>query len=529
MLSLKGILNKSINIISTTSINNNKTFTKETEWGKMKIVVSKELDKKQEVLFLGLFEEDKHNYKSLSSKLAEELHKDKTFKGKFAEMHCSMVEVAPFRKVVVMGMGKQKEFDLEKLRKLLGKAVKKTKAKKCTSLTTNIVDLVKNKFDKELLGRSAAEGLLLGNYCFSKYLAKERQEKNKPLEMAALVYSGNDNTFSKGLKTGRVIAENTNFVRDLVNEPANVANSIYLEKVARKVAASSSKISIKVLGREELEKEKMYSMLGVNKGSANPPKLIILRYNGGGNGKYTAILGKGITFDSGGYNLKPTKYIEDMKTDMGGSAVALAMVKTAADLGLKKNVMGVMGVCENMVDSKAQRPGDIVRAYNGKTIEIGNTDAEGRLVLADALAYTEKNYKPEVMIDLATLTGACVVALGYYAAALISRDEKLLNQLKSSGESSGDRVWPMPFFDEYQDWMDGSISDLNNISQRGKGYEAGSITAGVFLSKFVNTDKVRWAHLDIAGSAYWTVDGAYLGKGATGSGVRVLSYWLMDN
>jgi len=150
-------------------------------------------------------------------------------------------------------------------------------------------------------------------------------------------------------------------------------------------------------------------------------------------------------------------------------------------------------------------------------------------VLADALAYTEDKYRPEVMIDLATLTGACVVALGYYAAALVTKDEELSKKLKLAGENSGDKVWPMPFFDEYQDWMDGSISDLNNISQKGKGYEAGSITAGVFLSKFVNTDKVKWAHLDIAGSAYWSVDGAYLGKGATGSGVRVLSYWLLEN
>ena len=186
-----------------------------------------------------------------------------------------------------------------------------------------------------------------------------------------------------------------------------------------------------------------------------------------------------------------------------------------------------MPLAENMISGKAQHPGDIVRAYNGKTIAIGNTDAEGRLVLCDALSYTEAKYKPDTIIDLATLTGAVVVALGYYTAAIVGKDEELLESLKKAGDDSGDRVWPLPFFDEYQDWMDGSISDLNNISMKGKGYEAGCITAGVFLSKFV--EKAKWAHIDIAGSAYWVMAGDYTQKGATGSGVRMLSYWLMNN
>ncbi|MEK6899886.1 MAG: leucyl aminopeptidase, partial [Nanoarchaeota archaeon] len=212
---------------------------------------------------------------------------------------------------------------------------------------------------------------------------------------------------------------------------------------------------------------------------------------------------------------------------MAGAAAVMETIRVAAELKLKKNIVAAMPLCENMVDANAQHPGDIVRACNGKTIEIGNTDAEGRLVLADALAYTEKVYTPEVMIDLATLTGACVVALGYYAAAIMGKDEDLLQDLKTAGMASGDKVWALPFFEEYQDWMDGTITALNNISQKGKGYEAGSITGAVFLSKFV--EKARWVHVDIAGSAYWWVDGAYLSKGATGSGVRLLSYYLIEN
>ncbi len=518
MLNLKDILNDH-NLIST-----------KMEWEKMKITITKDLDKAQDVLFLGLFEEDKDNGKSFSKELAEEVEEAmnrKAFSRKFGEMYATKLSSHPYKKVVVMGLGEKKDFNVEKTRQALGKMVSSTKCWSFSSLTTNVVEKAGAQVtDKELLGRAAAEGLLLANYNFTKYLAKEKQEKKKPLNVVSLQWSGSGD-FSEGLKVGRVVAEATNMVRDLVNEPANVVNSEYMEKMARQVAGQYSSVKLKVLNKAELEKEGMGSLLGVNAGSQNPPKLLILEYTGSKKGKHTALLGKGITFDSGGYNLKPTKYIEDMKTDMAGAAAVMASIKIAAELKLKKNLLGVMPICENMVDATAQHPGDIVRACNGKTIEIGNTDAEGRLVLCDALAYTEAKYAPEVMIDLATLTGACVVALGYYAAGVMGKDEELLQKLEEAGNHSGDRVWKLPFFEEYQDWMDGSISDLNNVSQKGKGYEAGSITAGVFLSKFV--EKSKWAHVDIAGSAYWMVDGPYLSKGATGSGVRLLSYYLMEN
>ncbi len=495
----------------------------------MKITLSKELDKAQDVLFLGLFEEDKDNGKSFSKELAEEVEAAigrKAFSRKSGEMYATKLASQPYKKVVAMGLGEGRDFSVEKVRQALGKMVTSTKSGLFSSFTTNVVEKAAANKDHQLLGRAAAEGLLLANYGFTKYFAKEKQEKKKPVSLAVLQWTGGTE-FNEGLKIGRVIAEATNMTRDLVNEPANVVNSGYMEKMAKQVASQYSSVKVKVLNKAELEREGMGALLGVNAGSSNPPKLVILEYTGSKKGKYTALVGKGITFDSGGYNLKPTKYIEDMATDMAGAAAALAAVKVAAELKLKKNLLGVMPLCENMVDAKAQHPGDIVRAFNGKTIEIGNTDAEGRLVLCDALAYTEATYAPEVMIDLATLTGACVVALGYYAAGLVGKNDELLHALHEAGDLSGDRVWQLPFFEEYQDWMDGSKSDLNNNSQKGKGYEAGSITAGVFLSKFV--EKAKWAHVDIAGSAYWMVDGAYLSKGATGSGVRLLSYYLLEN
>ncbi|MBT3836412.1 leucyl aminopeptidase [Candidatus Woesearchaeota archaeon] len=497
----------------------------------MKINVLSKFDSNQDALVLGLFEEDKGNYSSLSKQLAQELaeeDRNKHFTRKFGQKYATRMPYLNYKKVIVLGLGKKKEITLERLRKLLGGAVRYVKGNNFPGLTTNIPALLSKVegLSAEMIGRATAEGLILANYKFIKYLAKDKQEKNKSLASVSIQWDGTSPAFVKGLKTGRVIAESSNFVKDLVNESASVATSVYMEKQARKVASKHGKVKIKVLGKQELQKLGMGLMLGVNQGSEKPPRLIFLEYSGGGKEKPIALVGKGITFDSGGYNLKPTRYIEDMKTDMAGSAAVLGTIKVAAELGIKKNIIGVMAMCENMVSGHAQRPGDIVRAYNGLTVEIGNTDAEGRLVLADALSYTEKKYHPEVMIDLATLTGACVVALGNFTAAVISRDDELIASLKAVGETSGDRIWPLPFYEEFHDAMDADIADLNNIAV--KKYGAGSITAGVFLSKFVN-EKTKWAHLDIAGSAYWEYAGPYNAKGATGSGVRALSYYLLDN
>lgn len=496
----------------------------------MKIELKAKVDERAEVIVYGMFDEVKE-VQGISKSLAADLNEarqSKKFSGKFGEIYSTKVSDVLFKAILFVGLGKKKEMTMERIRRVLGKAVKFTKNNRYTSFTSNVADIFRelNVGDEETLGCAIAEALVLGDYSFTKYLAKERQEKMPALEIASLQWSGSLDIINHGVEKGRIIAETTNMVKELVNEPANVVNSNYLEKAAKEIAASDSKIKVHVLNEMELGKLKMGALLGVNAGSDNPPKMIILEYRGAGSGNFeTAFIGKGITFDSGGYNLKPTKMIEEMNTDMAGAAAVLGTIKAAAELGLKKNLLGVMPLCENMIGGKAQHPGDIVRAYNGKTIQIGNTDAEGRLILADALAYTEDRYHPSVMIDLATLTGACVVALGYYTMGAVSKDEQLLAELKDAGEKSGDRVWPLPFFDEYHDWMDGTISDLNNIMVKGKGYEAGAITAGVFLSKFV--EKSRWAHLDIAGSAFWAVEGDYVQKGATGSGVRMLLYWLM--
>jgi leucyl aminopeptidase len=274
----------------------------------------------------------------------------------------------------------------------------------------------------------------------------------------------------------------------------------------------------------------MGCILGVARGSSEEPKLVIMEYLGGTKGnpkgkKKIAVVGKGITFDSGGINLKPTGYIENMKDDKAGAAVVLGLMKILPKLGVKHHVIGVMPLTENMPGQSAQKPGDILTAYNKKTIEVVNTDAEGRLILADALSYVEKNYKPDAIIDLATLTGACIVALGYFAAGMLGTDEALIKKITLTGEKTGERVWELPFWDDYRELVKGDIADVNN-SIKGAKYTPGTITGAAFISNFV--EKTPWVHLDIAGPAWLESDSDYVPRGGTGYGVRLLSQLLVD-
>ena len=484
----------------------------------MDIVVSSHFEEKQELGVYGVTAERRDTpFPQVNQELRSAV-KAKLFDFEKFGQQCAVSHQG--KKILVLGLGKQKELTPHHLRRVLGKAVKHAKSLRLTSFSTSLLDFF--ALAPETLGRCTAEGLMLSNYHFIKYLSPEKQEEQKPLERVWVQWKGDKEAFLQGVKQGKIMAESTNGVKDLVNESAALVSPEFLEKEAKKLAGG--KVTVKVLNKSDMEKLGMGALLGVAAGSDRPPKLILLEYKGG-TGKYIALVGKGITFDSGGYNLKPTKYIEDMKSDMAGAAAVMGTIKVAAALGIKKNLIGVMACTDNLVSGSAQKPGDIVRAYNGKTIEIGNTDAEGRLVLADALSYTEDKYQPEIMIDLATLTGACVAALGYECAGIMGKHDSLLAELEEAGNHSYDRVWRFPFWEEYQDKMEGTITDLNNISLKGKGYEAGSITGGVFLSKFV--EKARWAHIDIAGPAFILEDNDYQQKYATGYGVRLLCYWLM--
>lgn len=490
----------------------------------MKITVSKKLETKSDVLVLGLWDEDEQFYFETNPLLSEELKSainSKVLERGFGNTFSTKIKDSLYKSILVITLGNKKDISVDRVRRLMSRIINYLRKNKYTSFTTNIAYLIKINYTE--LGRACAEGLYLSDYVFDKYKSKKEERK----EIIASFYTDNYAEFMNGFNQGKIIAESTNYAKDLVNEPPIVLTPEYIEKEALKLANKNTKV--KVLNRKEIEKLGLNLLLAVSSGSDKPAKLILIEYNFGGKEKYTAIVGKGITFDSGGYDIKPAGQFSDMKCDMSGAAAVLGAIRTAQKLGLKKNILGVIPSCENLINGSAYKPGDIIRAYNGKTVEITNTDAEGRLILADAISYAEKNYSPETIIDLATLTGACIVALGNYVSGLVSNSRELVKKLSEAGYESYDRVWELPFFEEYQDNMDGDVSDLRNTSAKGKGREAGAITGAVFISKFVDLEKTKWAHIDIAGTAFLPEAKEYNQKYATGAGVRLLSYYFMKN
>lgn len=326
------------------------------------------------------------------------------------------------------------------------------------------------------------------------------------------------NAATKALAHGEALAKGINFTRDLGDLPGNICTPTYLADEAKKLGRNQSKLSVKVLEEKQMAELKMGSLLSVSAGSDQPAKLIVLEYRGGSkNDAPVALVGKGITFDTGGISLKPGAGMDEMKYDMCGAASVLGVFQTLIELQPAINVVGVIAASENMPSGKATKPGDIVTSMSGQTIEILNTDAEGRLVLCDALTYTER-FKPKAVIDIATLTGACVIALGHHATGLFSNNDDLAEALLDAGKQAHDRAWHMPLWDDYQKQLDSNFADMANIGGR----EGGSITAACFLSRFAK--KFPWAHLDIAGTA-WKSGSA---KGATGRPVPLLVQYLLN-
>ncbi len=366
--------------------------------------------------------------------------------------------------------------------------------------------------------RILTESLIKASYCFDTY--KSKKLPTKPA--TKITYSVADKTtvanVKKGIAIGEAIGHGASLARDLGNAPPNICHPSYLSKQARAMARGQKKLTVKVLGEKQMEALGMHSLLSVGRGSAQPSQLIVMEYNGGKkNAAPYALVGKGITFDSGGISLKPGAGMDEMKYDMCGAAAVFGALHSVMDLNLPINLVCVVAAAENMPSANASRPGDIVTSLSGKTIEILNTDAEGRLVLCDALTYVQK-FKPKTIIDLATLTGAVIYALGCQASGLLTNDDAFAKTLTEAGQLSGDRVWQLPLWDDYTQLLKSPFADIANI---GCGAEAGTITAACFLSEFVKDQ--TWAHLDIAGTAW--VKGE--NKGATGRPVALLVEYLM--
>ena len=322
----------------------------------------------------------------------------------------------------------------------------------------------------------------------------------------------------RGLEHGRGIATGAALTRDLANLPANVCTPTHLAQQARELARAYKAVRTQILDEAELRRLKMGSLLSVTAGTDEPAKLIVMRYTGAANGKApVALVGKGVTFDSGGISLKQPLGMDEMKFDMTGAASVFGCIKAAAELRLPINLVGIVPACENMPSGRATKPGDIVRSMSGQTIEVINTDAEGRLILCDALTYSRR-FKPSLVIDVATLTGACVIALGAHLSAVMSNDDELAAEIEEAGRRAEDRAWHMPMAEEYHDQLKSNFADFTNACGR----DGGAITAACFLAKF--TDGLRWAHLDIAGTAYLT--GSQ--KGSTGRPVPLLMDFLLN-
>jgi leucyl aminopeptidase len=421
------------------------------------------------------------------------------------------------KRVLLWGMGDGAKIDADALRSAAGTAV--GRAASSRSLRVALVVPPLGAGTDPAVCQALAEGGVLGGYRFDAYREKS-DETSRVSALTLLVPRGHNVRASReAAKRGVIIAESQNAARELSNLPPNVLSPEQLAEEARKVAREVG-LKIRVLDVPELERRKMGAILAVGGGSARPPRLVALEYAPKGAAKSAppfCVVGKGITFDSGGISIKPAQGMDEMKHDMSGAATVVGVLRAAALLALPIRVVGVIGAAENLPGGKAYRPGDIVRAASGKTIEVLNTDAEGRVVLADALHYAKTEYEPAAIVDLATLTGACVVALGRWATGLFGSHAGLIEAIRAAGEKTGELAWPMPLFDGHKREIKSEVADIKNTGGR----NAGASTAAAFLAAFVGD--TPWVHLDIAGTAWTTTPVCgYQPRGATGVGVRLL-------
>ena len=422
-------------------------------------------------------------------------------------------------RVLLTGLGKKGEFDLEKWR---GAASKAGQCIRNAGIKQFAFPIKKFEGLSEAdLAESFVTGLLLGIYQFNEFKTLDR---DKTKEIGEIILLGERDEEIKligdGLRTGRIISEAVYMARDLVNGPSNQVTPTVLAEKAREIARDQG-MEAQVLEVSQAETMGMGAFVAVAKGSQEPGKFIVLEYNRGKGLDTIALIGKGITFDSGGISIKPSENMERMKDDMSGAAAVLASMQAASKLHLPFHLVGIMPATENLPSGKAYKPGDILKTLSGQTVEVISTDAEGRLILSDALTYSLR-YQPKAIIDLATLTGACVVALGDFVIGLFGNDDVLLKRIEEASSKTGEKAWRFPLWDEYFEYLKSDAADFRNVGTRA----AGAIIGGIFLSKFV--EKIPWVHLDIAGPASIEKERPYIPRGGTGAGVRLLIQLLRD-
>jgi leucyl aminopeptidase len=436
------------------------------------------------------------------------------FSGKAGETALLYGQGGPAPRLLLVGLGEKELFTLEKLRRAAATAARRARALGLQTAAFSLPALPETTIRE--ISRTAAEGASLGLYRFDRH---KSTVDDQDLETFWLVADERElEGATGGAEQGAKVADGTVLARDLANEPSNVATPEYLAERAHKISEKYG-MEIVVLDRTSIEEEGLTGLATVGRSASNEPYFIVLEHRGGGDSAPIVLIGKAVTFDSGGISIKPSAGMEDMKFDMSGGAAVLGAMEAAGALDLPLNVVALVPATENLPGGDAFKPGDVLQMHSGKTVEIVTTDAEGRLILADALSYARR-YEPSAVVDCATLTGACAVALGDHASGLMGNDEDLVAELKTAGETTGERAWPLPLFGEYTEQIKGDTADIKNSGGR----RGGALTAGAFLKEFAD---FPWAHLDVAGTAYGKKGNAYTTKGATGVPARLLIEFLL--
>ena len=489
---------------------------------------------RSDLLAVGVFSEGRDGVlcKELDKKLGGAISKVRKlgdFKGKVGTTALLYGnEEIRAKRVLLVGLGERKKVTADGLRRAAictaGKAVD-LKAKTCVLALH--ADLAAGKFDAETLGQVLCEGACFGAYRYDEFVTKTEDSRSEELNITIAEADGARSTkLAKGAAIGDVIGQAQNFARTIMNRPANVINPPSLAALAKQLAKETPGLTCAVLDEKQIKAKKMGGLTAVGQGSANKPRLIVLKYTpagkGAARGKTIGLVGKAITFDSGGISIKPAARMQDMKFDKSGGVAVLGAMKAIAGLKPRVQVYGIIPSAENMPGGMSYRPGDIITTYSGKTVEIQNTDAEGRMILCDAIHHAVK-LKCDVIVDIATLTGACVVALGEGMAGVMSHNDKLVEQVKAAAESSGEKVWHLPCGEEYLELMKSKIADLKNIG----GKWAGACTAAAFLGEF--TSDVDWAHIDMAGTGMVDGEKKFGCPGSIGFGVRLLTTFVMNS
>ncbi|WCH22276.1 leucyl aminopeptidase [Aeromonas salmonicida] len=421
-------------------------------------------------------------------------------------------------RVLLVGCGKERELDERQYKQIINKTITTLNETGSMEAVCFLTELHVKGRDTYWKVRQAVETTKAGLYSFDQFKTNKAEPRRPLRKLVFNVPTRRELTIGeKAIAHGLAVAKGVRVCRDVANMPPNVCNPAYLASQARRLADSFDNITTKVIGEQEMAELGMNSYLAVARGSENEAMMAIIEYKGNADAKPIVLVGKGLTFDSGGISIKPAEGMDEMKYDMGGAASVLGTMHALAQLQLPINVIGVLAGCENMPGGNAYRPGDILTSMSGQTIEVLNTDAEGRLVLCDALTYVDR-YDPETVIDVATLTGACIIALGHHTTGLLANHNPLAHELLNASEQAGDRAWRLPLFDEYQEQLESPFADMANIGGR----PAGTITAAAFLSRF--TKKYNWAHLDIAGTAWKSGKD----KGSTGRPVPLLTQFLLN-